>query len=311
MNRDRSNLAKAERYRCGYAALLGEPNVGKSTLMNAVLGVKLSIVSAKPQTTRRRIAGFHSSDTRQIIFIDTPGVIRPRYLLQKSMVEAALAALADCDAAVLLLDAVKLAARGALTTDPLAGFLRESRKPLVIGLNKIDCISEKKELLPLMGKCAESFGTHRIVPLSALRNEGVEDLLSEIEQLMPVQPPFYPPDQLSDQPERFFVSEIVREKIFEQYREEIPYSTEVQIVEFAERERGKDFISAEIYVERETQKGILIGGGGAALKRVSSRARRDIEAFLGRPVFLELHVKVREGWRDSRAWLRTLGYDVR
>ncbi|MGB9772896.1 MAG: GTPase Era [Bacteroidota bacterium] len=295
-------------FRAGYVAIVGEPNVGKSTLLNALLGQKISIVTPKPQTTRHKILGILSGENYQIILLDTPGIIKPRYRLQEVMVEAARSAIEDADVVLLMIDVTEV---DTSTVEEqyshLILLVRPLQKPVLLLLNKIDLI-RKGELLPMIDAFIKVYPFSEIIPISALRADGVDDLREALLQFLPEGPPFYPPDIVSGQTERFFVSEIIREKIFQKFRQEIPYSTAVQVVEFREREKGKDFISAEIYVERDSQKAILIGKEGKALREVGLDARREIEEFLGRQVYLELHVKVREKWRDNDAWLKRLGY---
>ena len=295
-------------FRAGYVAIVGEPNVGKSTLLNALLGQKISIVTPKPQTTRHKILGILSGENYQIVFLDTPGIIKPRYRLQEVMVEAARSAIEDADVVLLMIDVTEVDTSTVEERyNHLILLLRPLQKPVLLLLNKIDLI-RKSELLPMIDAFVKVYPFREIIPISALKADGVDDLREALMQFLPEGPPFYPPDIVSGQTERFFVSEIIREKIFQKFREEIPYSTAVQVVEFREREKGKDFISAEIYVERDSQKAILIGREGRALREVGFDARREIEEFLGREVYLELHVKVREKWRDSDAWLKRLGY---
>ncbi len=293
-------------FRAGYAAILGRPNVGKSTLLNRLLDHKLSIVSAAPQTTRQRVVGILSRPSYQIVFLDTPGVLEPRYELQRRMVEQALAAVGDADLLVALVEA----------RDPLRDrevellrdlLSRAGGRPLFAILNKIDRIAKPK-LLPLMAQITALGEFTAIIPLSALRGDGVERLEAELAARLPESPPFYPPDTLSDRPERFFAAELVREKVFRRYREEVPYATAVRIAEFVDDPgRPKVYVKAEILVERDTQKAILIGEGGRALKRVGSEARQEIEVLLGRPVFLELEVRVAKEWRKDDRILRELG----
>jgi len=295
-------------FRAGYVAIVGEPNVGKSTLLNALLGQKISIVTPKPQTTRHKILGILSGENYQIVFLDTPGIIKPRYRLQEVMVEAARSAIEDADVVLLMIDVKEVDTSTVEERyNHLILLVRPLQKPVLLLLNKIDLI-RKSELLPMIDAFVKVYPFREIIPISALKADGVDDLREALMQFLPEGPPFYPPDIVSGQTERFFVSEIIREKIFQKFREEIPYSTAVQVVEFREREKGKDFISAEIYVERDSQKAILIGREGRALREVGFDARREIEEFLGREVYLELHVKVREKWRDSDAWLKRLGY---
>jgi GTP-binding protein Era len=296
-----------ENFRCGYAALIGAPNAGKSTLMNAILGMKISIVTAKPQTTRKRVLGFHTSDTQQIIFIDTPGLIKPKYVLQESMVTAAHMAIAEADVCCYLMDVPRMLDSERAFPEGLFDLFRESGRPVIAVLNKVDLVHNKSEMLPLMERASEAYTFSAVIPISAMKEEGIAELLDALDRHLPLGPPLYPPDMLSDQPERFFVSEIVREKIFEQFRQEVPYATEVYISEYREEEE-RDYIAAEIIVERESQKRIIIGAKGAAIKRIGMAAREDIEEFLGRRVFLDLHVRIREGWRDNAAWIRRFGY---
>lgn len=304
---DRPTETEAPSFRCGYVALIGAPNAGKSTFLNAVLGTKLSIVTAKPQTTRRRLLGFHTTDLSQILFIDTPGLIKPRYVLQEAMVNSALTAIREADAVLLIIDAARALERRQVFPEGLIPLLEAAPGSVFALLNKVDLVRDKKQLLPLMQAVHEAFPFKAIIPASALEADGLDAVLRELETALPKGPPMYPDDQLSDQPERFFVSEIIREKIFEQFREEVPYATEVYITEFKEGD-DKDFISAEIVVERESQRRIIIGTKGQAIKAIGSEARRDIEEFIGRQVFLDLHVRIREGWRDDKNWVRRMGY---
>lgn len=294
-------------FRCGYVALVGAPNAGKSTLMNALLGMKISIVTAKPQTTRKRVLGFHTGESHQIIFIDTPGLIKPKYMLQEAMVNSAHAAIAEADAICFLVDAERALERGEVLPDGLLDLFRQTGRPAFAVITKSDLIGDKQRMLPLMARLYEAFPFQTVIPISSLENQGLDGLLDELKAVLPAGPRMYPEDMLSDAPERFFVSEIIREKIFEQFRQEVPYATEVFIAEYRE-ETGRDYIAAEIIVERESQRRIIIGAKGAAIKAIGTAARLDIEEFLQRKVFLDLHVRIREGWRDNEAWVRRLGY---
>lgn len=296
-------------FRAGYVALIGEPNVGKSTLLNALLQQKLSIVTEKPQTTRHKILGISSSDTYQIIFLDTPGIIKPKYLLQEVMMKFASSAVADADIVVLLVDAQKAQQKKYTENNEAVEKIKAANKTTFLVVNKIDLL-KKEEILPLLVDLQVLFPFAEVIPVSALTGFNVQDLVTTIVRYLPEHPPYYDTDIVSDAQERFFVSEIIREKIFEQFKEEVPYSTTVDIVEFKEREKGKHFISADIIVERDSQKGILIGKQGAALKTLGSTARTAIEDFLGHAVFLELHVKVKKDWRDDQRLLNKLGYRV-
>lgn len=294
-------------HRAGYVALIGEPNVGKSTLLNTLLHQKISIVTRKPQTTRHRITGILSGEGYQIVFLDTPGIIEPKYLLQEVMMQYASSALQDADVVLLMVDAEKALANRYERNETAVAALARQKKPTFLVINKMDKIP-KDQLLPMIDAMKDFFPFREIIPISALKGTGTDDLVKTLFGYLPVHPAYYPADIVSENPEKFFVSEIVREKIFEQFSEEIPYSTAVEITAFRERDEKKHFISAEIIVERESQKGIIIGKGGAALKKVGELARKDIERFLGHSVFLELHVKVREKWRENESWLHRFGY---
>ncbi len=294
------------RFKAGYVAIVGEPNVGKSTLMNALLEQKISIVTKKPQTTRQRVLGIATDDESQMMFLDTPGLLEPRYLLHEKMLMVASRALEDADVILVLTEP----SRGAQLPGPIHELVisRHSAKPLILVINKADTV-QRETLLPLIESFAASKSFGDIVPISALRGENIDTLRSVLKQSLPLHPPFYPGDVLSEQPERFFAAELIREAIFEQFQEEIPYSTAVEIREFKEREAGKTYINADVIVERDSQKGIIIGKKGAALKRIGQTARIRIEAFIQRPVFLDLHVKVGERWRSKETWMKRLGFE--
>jgi GTP-binding protein Era len=294
-------------FRTGYAALVGEPNVGKSTLLNAILGQKISIVTDKPQTTRHKIAGILSEKQSQIVFLDTPGIIKPAYLLQEVMMQFAASAIDDADVILLLVDAEKIKSGGYTQQSDTLEKVSVHKKPTFLVINKIDTV-EKEDVLDMIAHLHGIYPFSEVYPISALKKYGTRDLVEGIVKLLPIHPPFFPEDIASQAPEKFFVSEIIREKIFKRYSAEIPYSTTVDIIEFKERSVKKHFISADIYVERQSQKGILIGKEGKALKALGAEARTDIEMFLGHEVFLEMHVKVREQWREQSQWLKRLGY---
>ncbi len=293
--------------KAGYVAIVGEPNVGKSTLMNALLQQKISIVTRKPQTTRQRVLGILNREDAQIIFLDTPGLITPKYLLHHRMLQSAEMALRDADVILVMTEV----SRGTELPPVVVNHVVKhyASKGLMLVINKVDTI-DRRELLPMIDAFAQQGVFREIIPISALRNENLDDLMKTIVRELPEHEPFYPTDIVSEHPERFFVAEFVREKIFEHFRDEIPYSTAVTVREFKEREQGKTYIAADIIVERESQKGIIIGKNGEALKKVGLAARKEIELFLGRPVFLELFVKVGERWRQNEQWLKRLGYDV-
>ncbi|RPI01243.1 MAG: GTPase Era [Ignavibacteriae bacterium] len=293
------------KYKAGYVAIVGEPNVGKSTLLNALLEQKISIVTNKPQTTRQRVLGILSRDDVQIIFLDTPGLLKPKYLLHKEMVKSAESALADADVILVMTQASRGTELPAEVSERVVPISKT--KPIILVINKADTIN-KTELLPVIESFAQQDCFKEIIPVSALHHDNLDAILKSLVHYLPEHEAFYPPDIVSESPERFFVAELIREQLFEKFSEEIPYSTAVEIREFKERETGKTLISADIIVERESQKGIIIGKRGEALKSVGTSARFQIEEFLQRPVFLELHVKVREKWRESEAMMRQLGY---
>lgn len=292
-------------YRAGYVAIVGEPNVGKSTFLNALIGQKISIVTNKPQTTRQRILGILTRNDAQIIFLDTPGLLKPKYLLHKEMVKHAEIALKDADVVLLmttLTHSTDLPEEVIKLIVPLC-----KRKSVILIINKID-LAGGIQLLPVINHFTQKYLFKEIIPVSALKGDNLDQVIQSIIRCLPDHDPFYPPDIVSKHPERFFVAEFIREQLFEQYREEIPYSTAVEIRRFQERETHKTFISADILVERESQKGIIIGRNGEALKKVGMAARIVIEKFLQCEVFLELHVKVRKKWREDTLALKKLGY---
>ncbi len=291
-------------FRAGYIAIIGQPNVGKSTLLNALLQFKLSIVSPKPQTTRRQILGILNRPQSQMIFYDTPGIVEPTYRLQQTFVRAAHAAMKEADVQLFMVEPE--APPRPLDLDILKR-LADTGRPIMVAINKIDKIN-KDELLPVIAALQDQPNVKEIIPISALSKDGVEELAQMLEKYLPAHEAFYPLDQVTNHPERFLAAEIVREKIFLRYGEEIPYSTSVRVEEFIERPGHKDYVRAVIYVERESQKGILIGKGGAALKQVGKMAREEIEALIERPIYLELFVAVKEKWRDREIELKNLGY---
>ncbi len=292
-------------FRSGYVALVGRPNVGKSTLLNRLVGQKLAIVSPKPQTTRRRVVGIWSDSGHQIVFLDTPGLLRPRYALQSLMLQAARSAILEADIVLGLHDVTD----GADLFAEMFGEASRGRGRLVVALNKVD-LMKRERLLPLIDRLSREVTDAPLVPISALTGENVERLWEVLKEGLPPGPPYYSPDAVTEHPERFFVAEIIRERVLIQYRDEIPYATEVEIESFEETPGLKDEIRAVIYVERDSQKGILIGSKGAAIKSLGVAARKEIEAFLERPVVLKLFVKVAPGWRRDARALRRLGYST-
>jgi len=285
----------------GYVAIVGEPNVGKSTLMNQILGSKLSIATHKPQTTRHQIIGIHSSEHSQIIFLDTPGIINPTYELQKAMMRFVEKAEKEADIVLFIADPETSQLPG-----EAAEALTKINKPVILVINKID-VAQQDKVKKTSELLNNRFNFSDAVCISALTGEGVPGLLDTIGSYLPEGPPFYPKDMLSEHPVRFFVAELVREQLFLQYHEEIPYSCTVEVVNYEERD-DLDYINAEIIVNRKSQKGMLIGKGGRAIKNLGMAARESIEEFVGNKVFLDLHVKVREKWREKENWVRNLGY---
>ncbi len=292
-------------YRCGFVALVGRPNVGKSTLLNTLVGVKVAIVTPKPQTTRNRIVGIKTLPQAQLIFVDTPGIHRhPGSLLNQRMVEAALYVLQETDVVLFLVDAQ----RGVIPADEeIAQRLSSARVPVVVVVNKIDLVS-RTALLPLLERLATLLPERDIVPVSALTGENTAELLNTIIAALPVSPALYPSDELTDQSERVLAQEVVREQLFLHTQQEIPYATAVVVEEFNEKpEKQLLLIRAVIYVERSSQRAIIIGDRGSRLKQIGQAARLQLEAFFGCKVFLELFIKVAKGWTNNLAMLKELG----
>lgn len=292
----------------GYVAILGLPNSGKSTLLNTLLGQKLSIITSKPQTTRKRILGILSDENYQIIFLDTPGILSPSYLLQEKMMEDVKISLDDADVIVLIIDVKEDPfAENLFKQEFVNEYVLNSKKPKLLILNKVDLITQDK-VTELIKHFESQKLFEEIIPLSATFNFNTQRVKEEIICFLPEGPKLFPDEQITDENERFFVSEIIREKILELYRDEVPYSCEVLITEFKEREEDKDFISAEVVVERDSQKAIIIGKAGASIKKLGQVARESIEELLQREVFLELRVKVRKKWRSDEILLKSFGY---
>ena len=294
-------------HRSGFVNIVGNPNVGKSTLMNALVGERLSIITSKAQTTRHRIMGIVNGEDFQIVYSDTPGVLKPSYRLQEQMLEFSRSALVDADVLLYVTDVQDTADRNADFLEKVKRISQNGTSVFVV-INKIDLTTQDtlENLVAFWGKVLPEA---RIFPISAKERFGVDQLFDAIKNALPVCPPFFEKDQLTDKPSRFFVDEIIREKILLNYDKEIPYSVEVEVEQFQEEERLIR-IMAVIYVERESQKGIIIGRQGQALKRVGAQARKDIEAFFGKQVYLELFVKVDRDWRSSQSRLRHYGYDL-
>lgn len=293
-------------FKSGYVAIVGAPNVGKSTLLNRLLKQKISITAPKPQTTRNRIMGILTGADYQIILVDTPGIHKAQDEFNRGLVDAALSTLSEADAVLFMIDP----GNGDLSTnDYIVENLRNAPTPVILLINKVDALKNKSELLPLIAKWRTRLDFRAIIPISALNGDGVGDVLDETIALLPEGPRYYPEETLTDQPERFFVSEIVREKIFHLVHQEIPYAVAVGIDKFTEiPERNRIEIEATINVERDSQKGIIIGKGGQMLKEIGKQARREIETFLGCHVFLSLFVRVQKNWRKDPRALMEFGY---
>ncbi len=291
-------------HKAGFVNIIGNPNVGKSTLMNAFVGEKLSIITSKAQTTRHRIFGIVSGDDFQVVFSDTPGIIKPSYALQASMMDFVKSAFEDAD---ILIYMVEIGEKE-LKDEVFFNRINKLEVPVLLLINKVDT-SDQSTLEEQVAYWKEKVPRAEIYPISALRNFQTEVVFNRIIELLPESPAFFPKDQLTDKPERFFVNEIIREKILLHYKKEIPYSVEVETESFADSETIIH-IRSVIMVERESQKGIIIGHKGEALKRVGVEARADLEKFFGKQIHLELFVKVNKDWRSNTRQLRRFGYDT-
>ena len=291
-------------HRSGFVNIVGNPNVGKSTLMNLLVGERISIATFKAQTTRHRIMGILNTPEMQICFSDTPGVLKPNYKLQEQMLQFSESALQDADVLLYVTDMVE-------TPDKNSDFLDKVKRmtvPVLVLINKID-LSDQKALTEKVELWHEALPEAEIVPISALHRFNVDNVLKRIQELLPESPAYFDKDQWTDKPARFFVTEIIREKILLYYDKEIPYSVEVVVEQFKETDKNIH-INAVIYVERESQKGIIIGHGGVALKRVSTEARKSLEKFFGKSIFLEVFVKVDKDWRQSDRAMKAYGYNL-
>ena len=292
----------ANEHKAGYVNIVGNPNVGKSTLMNDLVGERVSIITSKAQTTRHRILGIVNTPDYQIVFSDTPGVLKPNYKLQESMLNFS-EALTDADVLIYVTDVVEDPTKNA---DFLAKVARET-VPVLLVINKIDLIKQQADLEAIVARWQGILPKAEIFPTSAKEHFNVGNLMSRIVELLPVSPPYFGKDALTDKPARFFVTEIIREKILTNYDKEVPYSTEVIVEKFDEKDTSIH-IMAVVYVERDSQKGIIIGRGGSMLKKVGTEARKDIEAFFDKRVYLEIFVKVEPNWRNRENKLRQFGY---
>lgn len=290
------------KHKAGFVNIIGNPNVGKSTLMNVLIGEKLSIITSKAQTTRHRILGIVNGDDFQAVFSDTPGIINPAYELQESMMDFVKTAFEDADVLIYMVET----GEKDLKNEAFFNKIKQVKIPVLLLLNKIDQSSQDL-LEQQVAYWKETVPNAEIHPISALENFNIPTVMKRIVELLPESPPFYPKDQLTDKPERFFVNEKIREKILMHYKKEIPYSVEIETEEF--KEEAKIIrIRSVIMVERDTQKGIIIGHKGAALKRVGTEARKDLEKFFGKKIFMDLYVKVNKNWRSSNSQLKRFGY---
>ena len=295
-----------QKFHSGFVAIVGRPNVGKSTLLNQVLGQKIAITSGKPQTTRNRILGIHHFEGGQILFLDTPGIHQGRGKLNRFMVDQALSAMADVDVLVFVVEADDRLGGG---DDYILKLLSQHRAPVILVINKIDKIP-RQELLPLIAAYAKRFSFQEVIPLSALKGEGVADLVSTIGRMLPEGPEYFPGDMITDLPERFIVAEFVREQVLKKTRDEIPYGVAVTVDSFTENpDTGVVVIQAVIHVERDGHKRIVVGKGGAVIRSIGIAARKDIEQLLDTRVFLELFVRVDKDWTGSPRLLSEFGYD--
>ena len=290
-------------HKAGFVNIVGNPNVGKSTLMNDLVGERISIITSKAQTTRHRITGIVNTPDYQIVFSDTPGVLKPNYRLQQSMLSYSEGALTDADVLLYVTDVVEDPTKNA---DFLARVAKE-KVPVLLVINKIDLLKGNNDLDTIVSRWKELLPNAEVFPTSALENFNTANLMARIVELLPVSPPYFGKDALTDKPARFFVTEIIREKILLHYDKEVPYSVEVIVEKFDEAEKSIH-IMATIFVERDSQKGILIGKGGAMLKKVGTEARKDIEKFFDKRVYLELYVKVEPKWRNRENKLKAFGY---
>lgn len=302
---DKFDNFKHKGFRSGFAAIIGAPNVGKSTLLNRILGEKISITSKKPQTTRNRILGIHHRSSSQIIFVDTPGMHKAKGKLNEIIVETAVSTMADVDIILIVVD---LSGHDKESEGFAVEKLKKENRPVVLALNKTDLVKGEK-VLRLIDNWSRVYPFKSILPVSAKHGNQVEELLAVMEQLLPEGPPLFPEDSLTDQPERFIVAEMIREKVFRLTGQEIPYSTAVTIDTFSEKKKGSLVkIEAVIHVERNSQKGMIIGKKGSKLKQIGQDARKEIERMLQAKVFLKLFVRVQKNWSSDTKALRKLGY---
>lgn len=291
-------------HKSGFIAVIGRPNVGKSTLINSLIGQKIAIMSDKPQTTRNRILCILTRPEAQIVFLDTPGIHKPKHKLGEYMVKAAEGTLKEVDAIFFVVDATEKMGPGEYY---ILERLQATAKPVILVVNKLDLI-EKQDVLPIISNYSEKYPFVGIVPISAKEEENLDALIEEVEKYLPEGPQYYPDDMVTDQPERLIVAELVREKALQLTRDEVPHAIAVDIDEMKTRDNGDVYVRATIYVERDSQKGIIIGAKGSMLKEIGKLARADIEMLLGNKCFLDLWVKVKKDWRDRDSVLKGFGF---
>ncbi len=292
-------------HRCGFIAIVGRPNVGKSTLLNRILGQKISITSSRPQTTRHRILGIRSDERLQAIYVDTPGIqLQAKSAMNRYLNRVASASLLDVDLIIFMVEALRWGTEDEVVLERI----RQAEAPVILLVNKVDRVADKSRLLPYLRELGGRYGFEEVLPISATRRSDLLRVEEVVERLLPQQPPVFPPEQITDRSERFLAAEIVREKLMRRLGQELPYGIAVEIERFRPRGGGLIEIGAVIWVERSSHKGMVIGRDGSRLKRVGAQARRDMERLLDSRVFLQLWVKVREGWSDDERALRSLGY---
>ncbi len=300
------SMKQEQIFRSGFISIIGRTNVGKSTFLNRILKQKIAIMSEKPQTTRNQIRGIYHSEQAQIVFIDTPGFHKPKHLLNHIMLKIAINTLKEIDVVLLMIEPDKKIGPG---DQHVLDVLQKIKTPVILAINKIDRV-RKEELLPVIETYSRAYNFPEIIPISALEDENLDHIIEVLISYLPEGPQYYPPDMVTDQPERFIVAELIREKVLHLTREEIPYSIAVVVENMKTREKSELIdIDATVYVEKPSQKGIIIGKSGDMLKRIGTRARHDIEAILGTKVFLRLWVKVRKNWRMNANSLRKFGYN--
>ena len=298
-----------QNFKAGFVALIGKPNVGKSTILNNILGTKLSIVSPKPQTTRMRILGVKHDENSQIIFLDTPGVQKGKDILSQSVMENAVGSMEEADILVFIIDD-----RGWTKEDDqiLENYIKKYKdKPVILVINKVDKIRDKRQLLPLIEKVNSKYNFVEIIPMSAIKGKNLEDFLQTLKKYLPKSPPLFPQDQITDLPLKFYIAEIIREKVFQNTSKEIPYSVAVEVESIETGKVRKDLliVRANIYVEKDNHKAIMIGKKGQMLKKIGKQAREELEKLLNKKIHLELWVKVKPRWKEDIRLLKTLGYN--